>query len=111
RTLRDCFVTPPVASHVHTLSLPVALPLFHFRLGGKPDQSIDLACGRTEVLEEARSVGGETTEDETAVGVHSWDTTQSRIDLAFRSEEHTSELQSRENLVCRPLLDEKNASL
>src|SRR5690606_1923201 len=27
---------------------------------------------------------------------------------AFRSEEHTSELQSRENLVCRLLLDNKN---
>src|SRR5690606_41658136 len=27
----------------------------------------------------------------------------------FRSEEHTSELQSRENLVCRLLLDKKNA--
>src|SRR5690606_41485771 len=27
---------------------------------------------------------------------------------AFRSEEHTSELQSRENLVCRLLLEKKN---
>src|SRR5690606_40936197 len=27
---------------------------------------------------------------------------------SFRSEEHTSELQSRENLVCRLLLDKKN---
>src|SRR5690606_40667700 len=29
---------------------------------------------------------------------------------ATRSEEHTSELQSRENLVCRLLLEKKNAS-
>src|SRR5690606_41138161 len=29
-------------------------------------------------------------------------------DLDFRSEEHTSELQSRENLVCRLLLEKKN---
>src|SRR5690606_41071981 len=28
--------------------------------------------------------------------------------LERRSEEHTSELQSRENLVCRPLLEKKN---
>src|SRR5690606_40213330 len=28
-------------------------------------------------------------------------------DLTFRSEEHTSELQSRENLVCRLLLEKK----
>src|SRR5690606_40560049 len=30
--------------------------------------------------------------------------------LLARSEEHTSELQSRENLVCRLLLEKKNAS-
>ena len=30
------------------------------------------------------------------------------IDLAGRSEEHTSELQSRTNLVCRLLLEKKN---
>src|SRR6266511_4544122 len=34
--------------------------------------------------------------------------TQARRHLAqARSEEHTSELQSRENLVCRPLLEKK----
>src|SRR5690606_14073505 len=32
-------------------------------------------------------------------------------DIDFRSEEHTSELQSRENLVCRLLLEKKNAEL
>src|SRR5690606_41318512 len=30
------------------------------------------------------------------------------VDIACRSEEHTSELQSRENLVCRLLLEKKN---
>src|SRR5690606_40945448 len=30
------------------------------------------------------------------------------VAFAFRSEEHTSELQSRENLVCRLLLEKKN---
>src|SRR5690606_41819723 len=30
------------------------------------------------------------------------------ISLSWRSEEHTSELQSRENLVCRLLLEKKN---
>src|SRR5436309_6171464 len=35
-----------------------------------------------------------------------------KIDLATpRSEEHTSELQSRENLVCRLLLEKKNNTL
>src|SRR5690606_7661270 len=30
------------------------------------------------------------------------------VEIAIRSEEHTSELQSRENLVCRLLLEKKN---
>src|SRR5690606_39756200 len=39
-------------------------------------------------------------------------TNQSACGLALtRSEEHTSELQSRENLVCRLLLEKKNALL
>src|SRR5690606_40503007 len=37
------------------------------------------------------------------------DTEASR--LVFRSEEHTSELQSRENLVCRLLLEKKNENI
>src|SRR5690606_39692617 len=31
--------------------------------------------------------------------------------IGIRSEEHTSELQSRENLVCRLLLEKKNSSV
>src|SRR5690606_42138239 len=33
------------------------------------------------------------------------------LDAGVRSEEHTSELQSRENLVCRLLLEQKNHGL
>src|SRR5690606_41120114 len=33
--------------------------------------------------------------------------TEDRLEAALRSEEHTSELQSRENLVCRLLLEKK----
>src|SRR5690606_40002131 len=36
--------------------------------------------------------------------------TRSSIHTGCRSEEHTSELQSRENLVCRLLLEKKNKS-
>src|SRR5205807_5540798 len=35
---------------------------------------------------------------------------QPRVDVEFRSEEHTSELQSPCNLVCRLLLEKKNKS-
>src|SRR5690606_39531826 len=39
-----------------------------------------------------------------ALVVHDW----SQLQYVTRSEEHTSELQSRENLVCRLLLEKKN---
>src|SRR2546430_8641203 len=35
----------------------------------------------------------------------------SRVDLSARSEEHTSELQSQSNLVCRLLLEKKKSEL
>src|SRR5687768_17881825 len=38
-------------------------------------------------------------------------TSSARLDGAIRSEEHTSELQSRLQLVCRLLLEKKNTSL
>ena len=36
---------------------------------------------------------------------------QSELEKSARSEEHTSELQSRRNLVCRLLLEKKNKTL
>src|SRR3989442_11864677 len=36
-----------------------------------------------------------------------WENASSRFNRAFRSEEHTSELQSRPHLVCRLLLEKK----
>src|SRR5690606_20663101 len=36
------------------------------------------------------------------------DGSQFGVSFSYRSEEHTSELQSRENLVCRLLLEKKN---
>src|SRR5690606_40912645 len=43
-----------------------------------------------------------------APGTSSWNSLVGRWAEARRSEEHTSELQSRENLVCRLLLEKKN---
>src|SRR5690606_39824215 len=43
-----------------------------------------------------------------AVASASWDVRTDRLRERRRSEEHTSELQSRENLVCRLLLVKKN---
>src|SRR5690606_15211543 len=41
------------------------------------------------------------------IGSYGQGFSQGRLRICFRSEEHTSELQSRENLVCRLLLDKK----
>src|SRR5690606_40743717 len=46
-----------------------------------------------------------------AVGLDRSEALQGRLGLSLdhkRSEEHTSELQSRENLACRPLVEKKN---
>src|SRR3712207_8343853 len=39
-----------------------------------------------------------------------WDSLRSRLATSSRSEEHTSELQSRQYLVCRLLLEKKSIS-
>src|SRR5690606_3715345 len=41
---------------------------------------------------------------------HDVDDLDQRVDGRARSEEHTSELQSRENIVCRLLLEKKNST-
>src|SRR5690606_39407392 len=43
-----------------------------------------------------------------AHGAVSGDISMTGLYIKFRSEEHTSELQSRENLVCRLLLEKQN---
>src|SRR5690606_41136840 len=46
-----------------------------------------------------------------AAYVHSLGGGEDFVEVAQRSEEHTSELQSRENLVCRLLLEKKNRDI
>src|SRR5690606_42022136 len=46
-----------------------------------------------------------------STGKYTFETTPSWADEFNRSEEHTSELQSRENLVCRLLLEKKKMEL
>src|SRR5690606_40449636 len=91
---------------IYTLSLHDALPILSHNSGdeyawlsahgyGKPSAS--------RVYVRAQAAGPFWTADRFhAVGWHT------RPLLRQRSEEHTSELQSRENLVCRLLLEKKN---
>src|SRR3712207_7120213 len=76
--------------------------LFRSRLGADPDEDRqdDEVEGEPDV---GGGLGSQEPEDDTIHGASSgsW-----RI-LAARSEEHTSELQSRQYLVCRLLLEKK----
>src|SRR5690606_40517565 len=74
------FFNDTSTTEIYTLSLHDALPILETRF-----QLADLAA-----FEAVRPIGFETD-----------------IQLVGRSEEHTSELQSRENLVCRLLLEKK----
>src|SRR5690606_41723144 len=96
---RPCslFLTHTATTRIYSLSLHDALPIFIPKgemlalvgpSGGGKSTLLDL-LGRWIDPEEGRVLFD-------------------GVDL--RSEEHTSELQSRENLVCRPLPEKKNSS-
>src|SRR5690606_40961469 len=83
-----CLFDDPATSKINTLSLHDALPiLFEFLIRG--------AIG--QIAHAINDVFGEIVPG----GVFN------RFSARKRSEEHTSELQSRENLVCRLLLEKK----
>src|SRR5260370_26235696 len=81
------FFNDTATTEIYTLSLHDALPIWRARLRHRDHQ-----IGLDRVL------GGQPSPDVDAGGVHR------------RSEEHTSELQSHLNLVCRLLLEKKNTS-
>src|SRR5690606_41224154 len=100
---------PPVSAAVFCLSLHDALPIFADRhqraesavptLGAQvPVGTARRSHRRTQAMAADVAAGR---------GSGSRSVVASRSQLALRSEEHTSELQSRENLVCRLLLEKK----
>src|SRR5207302_11486613 len=92
-----CCCTTPASSEIYTLSLHDALPI----CGGAHDEddvwpSTHASCSSVADFHAKNAQNSRLT--------MSTMTTRSRF---TRSEEHTSELQSRENLVCRLLLEKK----
>src|SRR3989475_7212808 len=87
------FFNDTATTEIYTLSLHDALPIFHERVRHRDDLAfLDLGTrrlrnGRGHAVGRARLVGGSPRRG--------------------RSEEHTSELQSQSNLVCRLLLEKK----
>src|SRR5690606_41652332 len=102
-----CF-TDTSSAEIYTLSLHAALPIFRV-FSGQADRSLAhvldgpviRGIGQPglvkEVLVVKQPVGGNAQ-------------VRDGVEAALRSEEHTSELQSRENLVCRLLLEKKKNS-
>src|SRR5690606_41398025 len=88
----------------HPLPLHDALPIYRHRAAGRGGRLRLLPCTARMVRDRRRA----------RLGVlrhpgHRPDAGPLRLlQTAGRSEEHTSELQSRENLVCRLLLEKKN---
>src|SRR5690606_42047541 len=90
--------TPP--PRTYTLSLHDALPIFSNGTG----RAIVETGGDTWYFLTSDYAFGHALERDTEAVVQS---SGGKV-LGKRSEEHTSELQSRENLVCRLLLEQKN---
>src|SRR5690606_40761854 len=96
---------PP--TELYTLSLHDALPIFPVLGSGEeaPDGVPALRQAGDPRLD-LDQLGGELLGDRSAAGVRPLGGVD-RLEVQDRSEEHTSELQSRENLVCRLLLEKK----
>src|SRR5438105_12625429 len=90
----------PATSEIYTLSLHDALPI----LQGAPKHA-EFSDWRDEFYAAALIRGGERSWISAAVSRSM--TFIKRLTAAERSEEHTSELQSRVDLVCRLLLEKK----
>src|SRR5690606_41266135 len=97
------FVTDATNTYIATLSLHDALPIL-LREKGLPTDDFDsfvflkgnkVYLKSTGALHVLKDLGG------------AWRVLYAFIIIPRRSEEHTSELQSRENIVCRLLLEKK----
>src|SRR5436305_3425865 len=84
----------PATAHIYTLSLHDALPIYSVQCmisaAGSPSATSSIAVGTG------------------ATGFTSYGDITATAPVGERSEEHTSELQSRPHLVCRLLLEKNN---
>src|SRR5688572_32671003 len=104
-----CLFNDPATTAIYTLSLHDALPIFRGAEVAQPQPAglrheLRVAARGARVADhEARAL--DAPQHERAVDLHHAAGVPSGEDL--RSEEHTSELQSQSNLVCRLLLEKK----
>src|SRR2546422_10599571 len=89
------FFNDTATTEIYTLSLHDALPI------SVCDSQVGKCRLRAESSSAARSCAAD------RQGIQHMNPSRTRIQVASRSEEHTSELQSRLHLVCRLLLEKK----
>src|SRR3712207_8254667 len=94
--MRPFFVNDTATTEIYTLSLHDALPICALRATPRRVRAL------TQAVDGARPVG------HLAASRRSYPLAPRHGLRAARSEEHTSELQSRQYLVCRLLLEKKN---
>src|SRR3712207_8756913 len=101
RRICDCFFffNDTATPEIYTLSLHDALPICGAGILVPPGDIDALHTGLTQLASDA--------ELRARLG-HAARERAQRFDVFARSEEHTSELQSRQYLVCRLLLEKKN---
>src|SRR5207302_7737414 len=104
------FSQPPPPTPIYTLSLHDALPISY----PLPEAQLDRFMFNVVISylpeDEEVTVVAQTTarKPEPILPLFTGDDVLRFHDMVRRSEEHTSELQSRENLVCRLLLEKQN---
>src|SRR5690606_41885012 len=103
-------VTQPQHTGADPLSLHDALPISGFgpRQHGKKPGRGKLGATHRDCRRKVKRLSGSTTYETAQRSLRGGGGEITRRRPALRSEEHTSELQSRENLVCRLLLEKKN---
>src|SRR3712207_9197842 len=96
------FFNDTATTEIYTLSLHDALPILAEDEGAAEEGMAGMEMGTPEAGDETPEAGDETPEaDDGGTGDD-----EDAIEVG-RSEEHTSELQSRQYLVCRLLLEKK----
>src|SRR5690625_7019932 len=100
-----CVICPPT-SRTYTLSLHDALPISGIRVEGP--HGFTILIGRNARDNDAITFGIARSRD---IWLHVQGYRGSHVIIRARSEEHTSELQSRGHLVCRLLLEKKNRQM
>src|SRR5207244_11343919 len=102
-------LTAPPTNYTHTLSLHDALPISQANQSDRSGFRIaeKLGANRREEKDDSQIAGEKSpTGEESSVKDKEPDLTTA-LDAFIRSEEHTSELQSPDHLVCRLLLEKK----